>query len=87
MEKIKSFCGNYWLLGLVLVLFTIDIAIKISSSIITNESIVIIFIGILATFVVISNYAQTKAIKDDLENKIKEIKEDIKQINTPKIQK
>jgi predicted RNase H-like nuclease (RuvC/YqgF family) len=42
---------------------------------IVSTSIILTFVGVLATFVVVSNYAQTKDIQRDFENKVKEIKE------------
>ncbi|MFA6779487.1 MAG: hypothetical protein WCU80_06895 [Paludibacteraceae bacterium] len=43
------------------------------SLIITDKDIILTFVGILATFVVISNYAQVQEIKNEFENKIKDI--------------
>ena len=39
----------------------------------TSDSIVLTFVGIIATFVVIGNYAHTKAIEEKFEEKIKEL--------------
>jgi len=46
---------------------------------ISDNSVVITFFGILATFVVVGNYMQTKDIQRDFENKLKKVKKvDIK---------
>ena len=51
--------------------------------IIDAQGIVLVLIGILATFVVVSNYAQVLTIKQDFENKITEIEQNCKkQIET-----
>ena len=50
--------------------------------IINDQSIVLIFVGILATFIVVSNYSQVRDIKEDFTKKIKELNynnENIKQ--------
>ena len=47
----------------------------------TLEATVITFIGILATFVVVSNYLQVKEIKEDLSQKITEANESLKSTN------
>jgi len=44
-------------------------------TVILNESIVLIFVGILATFVVVSNYIQVNSIEKKFDEKIKEVDE------------
>jgi len=46
-----------------------------SFGIIDPQGIVLVFVGILATFVVVSNYAQVLTIKQDFESKITEIEQ------------
>ena len=52
---------NYWLLIISIVLIVVSISLNISTTVITDASIVLVFVGILATFVVVSNYAQVAA--------------------------
>lgn len=71
MRKNKFFfyIGNNWLFGLAIIMLGASIISNISYYIVTNESIVLFFVGVLATFVVVGNFAQTKSIKDELEEK------------------
>ncbi|MBP1638943.1 MAG: hypothetical protein H6Q17_526 [Bacteroidetes bacterium] len=64
---------NYWLFGASILLLIISIALNISSFVLTNEAIVLVFVGILATFIVVGNYAQVAEIKKEFQDKIKEI--------------
>jgi len=43
--------------------------------VIVNESIMLIFVGVIATFIVVSNYAQVKSIEDKFEKSIDKISE------------
>ena len=73
-EKMKlwimKFVSNYWLFGILLFLIGVDISCHFSRCVVSHESIVLTFIGILATFIVVSNYAQVK----DLERKLDELR-------------
>ncbi len=42
---------------------------------ISNESLILTFVGILATFIVVSNHMQVKEIKNELEEQLENIKE------------
>jgi hypothetical protein len=65
---------KYWLILIIIVLLGIDICFHISPCTITDTSIVLTFIGILATFVVISNYAQVLSIEKKFNDEVKQIK-------------
>jgi hypothetical protein len=54
-------------------LLGISISLNISDAVITNESIVLAFIGVLATFIVVGNFAQVSEIRNIIENKIKSL--------------
>ena len=73
-EKIKlwvtKFVSNYWLFGILIFMIGIDISCHFSRCAVSHESIVLTFIGILATFIVVGNYAQVK----DLERKLDELR-------------
>lgn len=51
----------------------VSIALNINEIVIGSESIVLTFIGILATFVVMSNYAQVKDVERKNEEQVKEL--------------
>jgi hypothetical protein len=61
---------NFWLFGISILLLGISISLNISNTVITNESIVLIFIGVLATFIVVGNFAQVSEIRNTTDNKI-----------------
>jgi len=71
----KIYTIFFWVSGFSALLSVIAICgIFISKNVvIVNESIVLIFVGILATFVVVSNYAQVKDIERKFEEKAGEI--------------
>jgi hypothetical protein len=52
---------------------------------IISTSIILAFVGILATFVVVSNYAQVKEIKDEFKSKITEIEKETTKLIDNKI--
>lgn len=73
-----------WMIVVVFILVCILIAAVISGiwceKLKINENNVIIgFIGVLATFVVIGNYAQTADMRDRTESKIKELERQLKE--------
>ena len=73
VEKISTKSVKFnWLLGLAIFLLFIDIFSRIVDGdiIISDKNIILAFVGILATFVVVSNYIQVKYI----ENKLAEYK-------------
>jgi hypothetical protein len=73
LKNIKNFfskCINYWILGILIVLLGIDIALHISYKVITSDHIVLTFVGVLATFIVVSNYAQVQETKREFLDKV-----------------
>ena len=79
MENIKTERYSYWMLllkifGFSVLFFVIAVLLKkIFDFEISNDSIVITFVGIMATFIVISNYLQVKEVKDKFDINIKEL--------------
>lgn len=69
--------GKYWLLGISLLLLGSSLFLNISNTVITNESIVLVFVGILATFIVVGNYAQVIEIRNNTKKQIEEIENSI----------
>lgn len=80
-EKVKSFFSDLWaaiLWGLILVLVMCGVLwiasrFHIFNDIPTSESLIITFIGILATFVVVSNFSQVANIEQKTDKKIDDI--------------
>lgn len=83
-KRIKKIISSHWfILALLLLLLGFDIYsrfpyIGISDS---GESIVLVFVGILATFVVISNYAQVKEAERKADEHKKEIDDDLNRLH------
>ncbi len=46
----------------------------------SNESIILIFAGLIATFIVVGNYAQVQNIKKEFEDRINKLDEQVKDI-------
>lgn len=88
MESKKKYNKNYIysLFGISIILIFISITLNISQSIVTDESIVLLFIGILATFIVVSNYSQVSDIKSNIDNKIEKLEEQQAEVLTLKKQ-
>lgn len=61
---------NFWLFGISLILLGASLFVNISNTIITNESIVLVFVGILATFIVVGNFAQVSEIRNTTNSQI-----------------
>lgn len=68
---------DYTLIGISLVISVVAISFHIAQFTIDNTSIILVFVGILATFVVISNYAQVMSVKNEFTAQVKENKNDI----------
>jgi hypothetical protein len=64
---------NFWLFGISLILLGISIFLNISQTVITNESVVLTFIGILATFIVVGNYTQVTDIRNNTNKQITDL--------------
>ncbi|MDR1973719.1 MAG: hypothetical protein LBQ31_03485 [Bacteroidales bacterium] len=83
-HKIKTVLPKWvywvWLISIVAIglsiaaIFT-NYSIKCNVEVVST-SIILAFVGIIATFIVVSNYAQVKDIKDDTAEKIKKMNED-----------
>ena len=88
METKKKNNKNYIysLFGISIILIFISITLNISQYIVTDESIVLLFIGILATFIVVSNYSQVSDIKSNIDNKIEKLEEQQAEVLTLKKQ-
>lgn len=63
MYKLKNMFGNHWHLFVIYFLLIVCICLHISSCVITDTTIVIGFIGVLASIIVIGNVAQVHEIK------------------------
>jgi hypothetical protein len=76
---IKKFLCNHWFwIGIIIILLG-TILFCLVPRIDINENyagIVLGFVGILATFIVVSNYAQVKDIENKFETKIKDLKKE-----------
>jgi len=75
-DRIKFTTIFYWVSGVSLLISIIAFccACISKSVIIEDESLILIFVGILATFVVVGNYAQVKSIEQDFSQKVGELK-------------
>lgn len=65
--------SNFFLFGISIILLGATLFLNISHTVITNESIVLVFVGILATFIVVGNYAQVTDIRNSTNNQIIEL--------------
>jgi peptidoglycan hydrolase CwlO-like protein len=74
MKDFFYHCISYWILGILIVFLGIDIALHISCKVVTSDHIVLTFVGVLATFIVVSNYAKVRETKREFEKKIDEVK-------------
>jgi len=77
----KNYNVFYWLSGFSFLFSIIALcgAYVYKNIVIVNESIMLIFVGVLATFIVVGNYAQVKDIErkfDDIKSKIHDLKID-----------
>lgn len=71
LTRVKNFFCNYsFIIGLLIIIFGFDIYCNIDYICVTDESIVLVFVGILATFIVMGNYAQVVKIENDLKEEI-----------------
>jgi hypothetical protein len=76
----RLMCNNWLIVGVVIILLGFDFYCHIPTIDISNIGLVLSFIGVLATFVVISNYAQVHKIERKVENFDKEIRKLKKEI-------
>lgn len=88
-EKFKIFFSDLWtalrwgiILSIVIVsALWVSSRLQIFEGMPSSESLVITFIGILATFVVVSNFSQVANIEQKADSKIKEIEDKVKVIS------
>jgi hypothetical protein len=80
LSKAKKYIFNYWLFLILIVLLAINICLNISHAIIDNQNLILAFVGILATFIVVSNYAQVKDIERAFNKKENELNKKIENI-------
>jgi len=71
--KIMNKTINFWIFGISILLLGTSLFLNISASVITNESIVLVFVGILATFIVVGNFAQVSEIKNSTDKQIRNL--------------
>lgn len=74
-NKIRNWIIFNYITGILIVLLGIDIGFHISSSILDSQQIVLIFVGILATFIVVSNHLQVIVAKDEFNQQVKSLGE------------
>ena len=72
LSQLLVVISHYWLFGISIIMLCISIFLNFGNIRIDDTSIVLAFVGILATFVVVSNYAQVK----EMENRINKIESD-----------
>ncbi|GEM_PF-3773566 len=75
---------RYWMFAILIFFLGICISMHVSSCVISNEGTVLTFVGILATFVVVSNYYQVVEIERKMNEKIENLESKILDINTLK---
>lgn len=88
-EKIKVLFSDLWIAirwGIILSLVMMGVLwlsdrLRIFDSMPSSESLIITFIGILATFVVVSNFSQVANIEEKADRKIKEIEKKVNMIS------
>jgi len=81
-ECICNVVGNYWLFGTSLVLLGVSIFLNCGVIDGNNVTLVLGFVGILATFIVVSNYAQVQEIKREFEKEKKNLEKFVKNLNS-----
>lgn len=79
-KKENSVYKYFFVIFLLIILIGIEFYFHISYVCITEESIVLSFVGILATFIVVSNYAQVKSIEESTRNEIEKFKKEISEL-------
>ncbi|MDR1542866.1 MAG: hypothetical protein LBS50_00355 [Prevotellaceae bacterium] len=69
LSKLQKLISNFWVVFILICLLVIDIAFHISHSVFDSQNLVLGFVGILATFIVVSNYMQVKEIEKVFDKK------------------
>lgn len=73
MKKFNNHFGNYWLCWGIFFCLIILIATQIPNISLSDSTLIITFIGIIASIIVIGNIAQVYQIKNEFEKKIEEL--------------
>jgi nitrate/nitrite-specific signal transduction histidine kinase len=73
--------GHGWLLLIVIILLIVSICVNISHIIITSDSLVVTFIGILASIIVIGNFSYVSVIKSEMTKELDNLKEQQKEMD------
>ncbi len=68
---------NYWIFGISILMLGASLYLNVNSVVITNESIVLVFVGILATFIVVGNFAQVTEIRNSTDKQINSLETNI----------
>lgn len=76
MNKMIKWLGNYWISGAAVIMLGFSIALNFGNFSSNDTGIILTFVGILATFIVVGNYAQVMAIRDDSKKAIEEMRAD-----------
>lgn len=69
-KKFYRLIANSYIWFAVLAAVIVDIMLHIQTIVITRDSLVITFIGVIAGIIVIGNFAQVQAIKDEFKSKV-----------------
>lgn len=86
MNKTVKWLGNYWVSGAALIMLGFSIAINFGNFSSNDTSIILTFVGILATFIVVGNYAQVMAIKGEFKDETTKLNSILKEIETSQIE-
>lgn len=70
MNKMIKWLGNYWISGTALIMLGFSIALNFGNFSPNDTGIILTFVGIIATFIVVGNYAQVTTIKNDFKESI-----------------
>lgn len=79
-NKVWNWINLNYIIVILIVLLGIDICFHISSCVIDNQNIILTFVGILATFIVVSNYSQVRVVKEELDQRAKDLEEKFNEI-------
>lgn len=71
----EKYHGRIWLMLILSVLLIFDICVHIDVNFLSENTIIVGFIGILASIIVIGNLTQVYSIKNDFDKKVDDINE------------
>ena len=78
---IMKFISDFWLFLIGCILLAAAISLHISDVVISDKSIVVTFIGVLASIIVIGNVSQVAYIKSHFDKKSNELEKTLKDAN------